>query len=112
MSEGGSGSSGARSARRMAPLTLENLADLPAACRRCVAWELEPAAADPAAAVEDPAFEKEAWLSSLLLGWDAAGRVAYVGDAPVGYLSVAPRRTCRALPASRPHRSAPTRCCS
>ncbi|CAA9420700.1 MAG: FIG007808: N-acetyltransferase [uncultured Quadrisphaera sp.] len=76
--------------RRMAPLTLENLGDLPAPCRRCVVWELDAAAAAQAARSGDPAFEKEAWLSSLLLTWGLAGRVAYVGEEPVGFVAVAP----------------------
>ncbi len=76
--------------RRMAPLTLENLADLPARCRRCVVWELDADAAERAARTGDPAFEKEAWLSSLLLTWGLAGRVAYVGEQPAGFVAVAP----------------------
>ena len=31
--------------RRLSPLTLDNLSDLPDPCRRCVLWELEPVAA-------------------------------------------------------------------
>lgn len=77
----------------MAPLTLENLPDLPDPCRACVAWELDPAAAaaaERAGGTSGTAFEKEAWLSSVLLAWGSAGRVAYVADQPVGFLSVAP----------------------
>lgn len=82
--------SGAGAARRMAALTLENLPDLPATCRRCVVWELDAAAAAAAERSGDTAFEKEAWLSAVLLTWGSAGRVAYVGDAPAGYVAVAP----------------------
>lgn len=28
--------------RRLAPLTLDNLSDLPERCRSCVFWELDP----------------------------------------------------------------------
>lgn len=74
----------------MAPLTLDNAADLPAACRRCLVWELDEGAARRAGSGEDAAFEKEAWLSGLLLSWGSAGRVAYVGERAVGHLVVAP----------------------
>lgn len=79
-------------ARRMAPLTLETYADLPERCRRCVRWEL---GEDGARGIEgqDAAFEKEAWLSTLLLRWPAAGRVAYVDGSPAGFVSVAPTAT-------------------
>lgn len=79
-------------ARRMAPLTLETYADLPERCRRCVRWEL---GEDSASGIdgEDAVFEKEAWLSTLLLGWLAAGRVAYVDGSPAGFVSVAPAAT-------------------
>ncbi len=75
--------------RRMAQLSLDTLADLAPACRTCLRWELDAGAAQRAAAGGDPAFEKEAWLSSLLLTWGGAGRVAYVGEQPVGHASIA-----------------------
>jgi GNAT superfamily N-acetyltransferase len=74
----------------MVPLTLANLGDLPATCRSCVVWELDATAAAHAARSGDTAFEKEAWLSSLLLTWQSAGRVAYVDEEPAGYVCVAP----------------------
>ena len=80
----------AAGSRRMAPLTLDNLGDLPAPCRRCLVWELDADAAARAARTGDPAFEKEAWLSALLLTWGLAGRVAYVGEEAVGFVAVAP----------------------
>lgn len=73
----------------MAPLTLETWPDLPERCRRCVRWELGEQGAD-ALRGDDAAFEKEAWLSTLLLRWSAAGRVAYVDGSPAGFVSVAP----------------------
>lgn len=76
--------------RRLAPLTLDVLDDLPARCRRCVFWELDPVAAQRAAEAGDTAFEKEAWLSAVLLEWGSAGRVAYVDDVAAGYLLYAP----------------------
>ena len=76
--------------RRMAPLTLESLPDLPAACRSCVRWELDPVAARRAARDGGTAFEKEAWLSSVLLSWGTAGRLAYVDEELAGFLTYAP----------------------
>lgn len=76
--------------RRLAPLTLDNLSDLPMNCRRCVVWELDPVAARQAGEVGDPAFEKEAWVSATLLEWGSCGRVAYVDDDPAGFVTYAP----------------------
>ena len=76
--------------RRMAPLTLESLPDLPDPCRACVRWELDPVAARRAARDGGTAFEKEAWLSSVLLSWGTAGRLAYVDDELAGFLTYAP----------------------
>lgn len=73
----------------MSPLTLETYPDLPERCRRCVRWELGEQGTGGLAG-DDAAFEKEAWLSTLLLRWPAAGRVAYVDGSPAGFVSVAP----------------------
>jgi GNAT superfamily N-acetyltransferase len=76
--------------RRIASLTLDNVDDLPAQCRRCVFWELDPVAGQRAVEAGDPALEKEAWLSGVLLDWGSCGRVAYVDKAPAGYVLFAP----------------------
>jgi GNAT superfamily N-acetyltransferase len=76
--------------RRLAPLTLDNLSDLPESCRRCVVWELDPVAGRQAREVGDPGFEKEAWVSGTLLEWGSCGRVAYVDDVPAGFVTYAP----------------------
>lgn len=76
--------------RRVAPLTLDSLDDLPGPCRRCVFWELDPVGAERAERSGDPSFEKEAWLSLALLEWGSVGRIAYVDDVPAGYVSYAP----------------------
>jgi GNAT superfamily N-acetyltransferase len=76
--------------RRLAPLTLDRLDDLPVTCRRCLFWELHPVAARRAAEDGDPGFEKEAWISAALLEWGSCGRIAYVDDVPAGYLTYAP----------------------
>lgn len=76
--------------RRLASLTLDNVDDLPAECRNCVFWELDPVAGDRAVKAGDPALEKEAWLSGVLLDWGSCGRVLYVDKAPAGYVLFAP----------------------
>lgn len=76
--------------RRLAPLTLDNLSDLPRSARNCVAWELDPVAARRAREMGDTAFEKEAWLSSTLLEWGSCGRIVYVDDDPAGFALYAP----------------------
>lgn len=76
--------------RRLAGLTLDTLEDLPAACRKCVFWELHPVAAQQADQGGDLALEKEAWISAALLEWGSCGRVAYVDDVPAGFLMYAP----------------------
>lgn len=76
--------------RYLAPLTLDVLDDLPDPCRRCVFWELDPVARDRAERAGDTAFEKEAWLSAVLLEWGSAGRIAYVDDVAAGYVTYAP----------------------
>ena len=76
--------------RRLAPLTLDNLKDLPEPCRRCVVWELDPVAARRAKEAGDTAFEKEAWISATLLEWGSCGRIAYVDESPAGFVTYAP----------------------
>lgn len=91
-------------ARRVSPLTLDNLDDLPRPCRRCVAWELDPVAAQRATEGGDPALEKEAWVSQVLLEWGSCGRVAYVEQVPVGFVLYAPPAM---VPRSRAFPTAP-----
>ncbi|MFE2300196.1 GNAT family N-acetyltransferase [Streptomyces sp. NPDC059445] len=76
--------------RRLVPLTLDNLADLPQHCRTCVFWELDPVRGEAALKAGTSAMEKEAWISSVLLDWGSCGRVAYVDEVPVGYVLYAP----------------------
>jgi GNAT superfamily N-acetyltransferase len=77
-------------ARRLEPLTLANLGDLPGPCRDCVFWELDPVAARQADRNGDTALEKEAWLSQLLLDWGPAGVVLYVDEVPAGFAVYGP----------------------
>ncbi|MDF3300934.1 GNAT family N-acetyltransferase [Streptomyces tropicalis] len=76
--------------RRLVPLTLDNLQDLPQRCRACVFWELDPVSGGAAVKAGRPAQEKEAWISAVLLDWGCCGRVVYVDDVPVGFVLYAP----------------------
>ena len=76
--------------RRLVPLTLDNLQDLPKRCRACVFWELDPVSGQAAVKAGTPELEKEAWISAVLLEWGSCGRVAYVDDMPVGFVLYAP----------------------
>ncbi|WP_329136057.1 GNAT family N-acetyltransferase [Streptomyces sp. NBC_00670] len=76
--------------RRLVPLTLDNLQDLPQRCRACVFWELDPVSGEAAIQGGTSALEKEGWISAVLLDWGSCGRVVYVDDAPVGFVLYAP----------------------
>ncbi len=77
-------------ARRLARLTLDNVGDLPSACRSCAFWELDPVRRQRAVDAGQVACEKEAWISRALLEWGSCGQVAYVDGVPAGYVLFAP----------------------
>jgi hypothetical protein len=81
---------GSHVSRRLASITLDNLDDLPPRCRRCVFWELDPVSQARALEIGDPALEKEAWISSVLLEWGSCGKIIYVDGVPAGYMTYAP----------------------
>ncbi|MBQ0983272.1 GNAT family N-acetyltransferase [Streptomyces sp. F63] len=76
--------------RRLVPLTLDNLSDVPKRCRTCVFWELDPVSGEAAVQAGRPELEKEAWISGVLLEWGSCGRVLYVDEVPAGYVLYAP----------------------
>ena len=76
--------------RRLVPLTLDNLPDLPKRCRSCAFWELDPVSGEAAVKAGRPELEKEAWISAVLLEWGSCGRVVYVDDVPAGFVMYAP----------------------
>lgn len=85
---------------RIAPLRLDGFELLPKHARRCVFWEVDPATLGGDHQLADPEFEKEAWLSMVMLEWGCCGQVATaaasdrVGDPPcLGYVLYAPPRT-------------------
>lgn len=60
---------------RISPLRLAAFEQLPKHARRCVFWEVDPETAC-SDYLPDPEFEKEAWLSMVMLEWGSCGQVA------------------------------------
>src|SRR5215207_2531220 len=58
------------------PLRLEAFEQLPKHARRCVFWEVDPSTLDRDDHLSDPEFEKEAWLSMVMLEWGSCGQIA------------------------------------
>ncbi|WP_330234197.1 GNAT family N-acetyltransferase [Nocardia sp. NBC_00508] len=71
-------------------LTLGGLEKLPAHARRCVFWEIDPAVAEDSRNFSDPVFEKEAWLSTVMLEWGSCGQVVNADGNVVGCALYAP----------------------
>jgi GNAT superfamily N-acetyltransferase len=76
--------------RHIVGVTLDNLEHLPKQCRNCVFWELAPHLREEAERYGQTDFEKEAWVSSVLLEWGSCGRIVYVDELPAGYAMYAP----------------------
>ena len=76
--------------RRVVGVTLDNLDHLPRTCRRCVFWELAPHIREQAEEFGETEFEKEAWVSNVLLDRGSCGRVLYIDNVPAGYALYAP----------------------
>jgi hypothetical protein len=97
---------------RITPLRLEAFDQLPKHARRCVFWEVDPATLGHADDLADPEFEKEAWLSMVMLEWGSCGQVATAVPAEcgegepacLGYALYAPPRT---VPRARRFPTAP-----
>lgn len=61
---------------QITPLRLDAFEQLPKHARRCVFWEVDPATLGNRNHLADPEFEKEAWLSMVMLEWGSCGQVA------------------------------------
>lgn len=61
---------------RITPLRLEAFEQLPKHARRCVFWEVDPSTLPGEDHLADPEFEKEAWLSMVMLEWGSCGQMA------------------------------------
>jgi hypothetical protein len=69
---------------RITPLRLEAFDQLPKHARRCTFWEVDPATLGNEDHLADPEFEKEAWLSMVMLEWGSCGQVATAAAAECG----------------------------
>ena len=76
--------------RHVVSVTLDNLSDLPQHCRKCVYWEVAPHVRGQVEEFGETEFEKEAWVSSVLLEWGSCGRLLYSDTLPVGFVLYAP----------------------
>jgi hypothetical protein len=78
--------SGSLVAPQITPLRLEAFEQLPKHARRCVYWEVDPATLSGPHSGElwDPEFEKEAWLSMVMLEWGSCGQLAVMCPDAVG----------------------------
>lgn len=88
-------------------LTLDGLDKLSAHARRCVFWEMDPAAIHSSRGFCDQEFEKEAWLSMVMLEWGSCGQVAVMDGKPVGSALYAPHARCLGHSFCRPLRWVP-----
>lgn len=70
--------------RRLAPLTLDNVDDLPSPCRGCAFWEQGRRQPD--------AMAKEDWIATVLLESGRCGKVVYVDGTVAGFALYAPSR--------------------
>ena len=61
---------------RITPLRLEAFEQLPKHARRCVFWEVDPSTLGREDHLTDPEFEKEAWLSMVMLEWGSCAQIA------------------------------------
>lgn len=69
---------------RITPLRLEGFEQLPKHARRCVFWEVDPSTVRGEDHLADPEFEKEAWLSMVMLEWGSCGQLAVQCPSPPG----------------------------
>lgn len=66
---------------RITPLRLDAFEQLPKHARRCVFWEVDPSTLGSEDHLSDPEFEKEAWLSMVMLEWGSCGQLATAAPA-------------------------------
>ncbi|MDB1086251.1 GNAT family N-acetyltransferase [Streptomyces sp. ACA25] len=76
--------------RQLVPLTAATLPDLPADCRSCVFWELDPVRGAAAERAGRQSTEKASWITAVTLDWGPCGWVAQVDGSPAGYILYAP----------------------
>jgi GNAT superfamily N-acetyltransferase len=78
-------------ARKIRPLTVERIGDLPDPCSSCALWEVggrRSAICEPA----DARDEFARWVSEVRSNWGDCGRVAYENGELLGFVKYAPAR--------------------
>jgi len=78
-----------RSERKITPLSLANIGDLPSGCRTCAYWVSADKLPPRCGALRDQSA-KEAWISSTSETWGECGSLLYVGSEPVGHALYGP----------------------
>jgi ribosomal protein S18 acetylase RimI-like enzyme len=91
-------------ARRIRPLTVERIGDLPDPCSACALWEIGGPGA-PGCGPSDDADTFAEWISVVRSEWGDCGLVAYEGGDPLGFVKYAPPRffpRAAAMPSGAP----------
>jgi GNAT superfamily N-acetyltransferase len=74
----------------LVPLGLDNVNLLPQPCRSCIRWEVGPERSGKVATAGQAEFEKEVWLSGVMLSWGSCGQLVMVDDDVAGFATFAP----------------------
>lgn len=78
-------------ARRIRPLTVERVGDLPDPCSCCALWELSGTGAPACGPACDGAALEE-WVSAVRSEWGECGLIVYQDGDPLGFVKYAPGR--------------------
>ncbi len=78
-----------RTERRIEPVSLANLDDLPDKCRACTYWE-SPRPLPPRCGGFSDRKAKEEWISATIQDWGDCGHLFYLGTEVVGHAFFAP----------------------
>ena len=78
-------------ARRIRPLTVDGVRDLPEPCCSCALWE-SPGVGAPACAPARAGETFEAWIAEVREQWGNGGLIMYDGATPLGFVKYAPGR--------------------
>lgn len=68
----------------------DTVGELPTPCATCLNWELEPRFAGVLEGAGSAGEEKRAWFDDVFERWGHCGRLAYIDDEIVGYVTYAP----------------------
>jgi GNAT superfamily N-acetyltransferase len=72
------------------PLGLDTISRLPAPCRSCIRWEVGPERSGTVANAGQAEFEKEVWLSGVMLSWGSCGQLLTIDGEVAGFAIYAP----------------------